>query len=73
MSYQAKPTFRHRHNAGGVIDSVCCECIVTVASATVEHQLTRYEEAHVCDPNRLHQLGADRSRLSPIGRSHDAQ
>jgi hypothetical protein len=22
MSYQAKPTFRHRQNAGGVIDSL---------------------------------------------------
>jgi hypothetical protein len=58
MLLQTKPTFRHRHNTEGVIESICCECIVTVASARIELGLTRYEEAHVCNPVRLHLLWA---------------
>jgi len=73
MTYQAHPTFRHRHNIGGGIDSICCVCALTVASAAVEEQLNQCEETHVCDPRRLHQLSADRSRSSLVGRSQDAQ
>jgi hypothetical protein len=62
MFYQAKPTFRHRHNRDGVIDSICCECLLTVASASIEFGLTPREETHVCDPIRLYQLRADPSR-----------
>ena len=61
MSIQTKPTFRHRHNRDGLIDSICCECIVTLASARIERGLTQYEEVHVCDPARLHQLWTDLS------------
>ena len=64
MSLQTKPTFRHRHSGDGVIDSICSECLLTVASARIEFGLIRDEEAHVCDPVRLHRLRADRSRLS---------
>ncbi len=62
MFFQTKPTFRHRHNKDGVIDSICCECLLTVASASIEYGLAQYEEAHVCNPVRLRQL---RSDLSP--------
>jgi hypothetical protein len=55
MSYQANPTFRHRQNSDGVIDSICCECLVTVASAHIEYGLIHDEEAHVCDPVRINQ------------------
>jgi hypothetical protein len=55
MTYQEKPAFRHRYQDSG-IDSVCCECLLTVASARVEHQLASYEEAHVCDPLDLDHL-----------------
>ena len=41
MIHQAKPTFRHKHNIGGALDSICCKCALTVASATVEHQLAQ--------------------------------
>jgi hypothetical protein len=73
MINQAKPTFRHRRNIDGFIDSICCDCLLTVASAEVEHQLAQYDEAHVCDPHRLHQLSADRSRGTLVSRGHDAQ
>jgi len=61
MSFQTKPTFRHRHSLDGIIDSICCECLLTVASASIEYGLIRHEEAHVCDPVRLNQLRADLS------------
>jgi hypothetical protein len=50
--YPAKPSFRRRHNGNGVIDSICCECLSTVASAHFECVLVPKEEAHVCDPVR---------------------
>jgi hypothetical protein len=62
MSPHPRPAFRHRHNRDGVIDSICCECLLTVASASVELGLTGHEEAHVCDPVRVYQLSADPSR-----------
>jgi hypothetical protein len=64
--FQMKPTFRHRHKKDGVIDSICCECLLTVASASVENGLAQSEEAHVCNPVRLRQLRSDLSpRSSP--------
>jgi hypothetical protein len=62
MTYQANPTFPHRHNKNGVIDSICSECLVTVASARDEDELRRLEQAHVCSPVRLYQLGSDPGR-----------
>jgi hypothetical protein len=73
MYFQTKPTFRHRHNRGGVINSICCECLLTVASASTEHGLTQYEEAHVCNPARLHQLRAQLSPRSSPDSSHEGQ
>jgi hypothetical protein len=64
MTYQAKPRFPHRHNKDGVIDSICSECLLTVASVRLDRELAKYEEAHVCDPIRLYQLGADPIRRS---------
>jgi hypothetical protein len=58
MFYPAKPSFRHRQIRDGVIDSICCECLSTVASTSIEFGLTQYEEAHVCDPIRQRQLQA---------------
>lgn len=31
MTYQEKPSFPHRYNKDGVIDSICSECLLTVA------------------------------------------
>jgi hypothetical protein len=73
MIYQAKPTFRHRHNRDGVIDTICCECFMTVASASVEQGLAQHEETHVCDPVRLHQLRADPLSRSLPNSSHGSQ
>jgi hypothetical protein len=72
MTYQTKPTFPHRHNKDGIIDSICSECLLTVASVRVERELAQYEEAHVCSPLRLRLLGADPSRRSMVGRCHGA-
>ena len=70
MTYQAKPTFPHRYNKDGTIDSICSECLLTVATVRVERELMQHEEVHVCNPLRLHQLRADpfrRSLVSPHG------
>jgi hypothetical protein len=66
MTFQAQPTFPHRHNRDGVIDSICSRCFVTIASAEVESELAQYERSHVCDPIRLYQLSADPSRRSDL-------
>jgi len=62
MALQAKPTFPHRHNRDGIVDSICSDCLLTIASSQVEGELYRLEESHVCDPLRIHQLWADPSR-----------
>ena len=50
MTYQAKPTFPHRHNKDGTVDSICSECLLTVATMRVERELTQHEEAtQVCE------------------------
>jgi hypothetical protein len=67
MFLQAKPTFRHRQNADGMIDSICSECLMSVATARVEHGLTQHEVAHVCDPVRLYRLW---SNPAPGSSSH---
>ena len=70
MTYQAKPTFPHRHNKDGTVDSICSECLLTVTTVRDERELTQHEEAHKCNPLRLHLLGADpfrRSLVSPRG------
>jgi len=69
MTDQTKPTFPHRNNKNGVIDSICSECLLTVASVRVERELAQHEAAHVCNPLRLHLLGADQFRQSFVGRS----
>jgi hypothetical protein len=50
LTYQAKPTFPHRHNKDGTVDSICSECLLTVATVRDERELTQHEEVHVCDP-----------------------
>jgi hypothetical protein len=62
MFYQAKQAFRHRQSRDGIIASICCECLATVASAHIEYGLIRNEQAHVCDPARIYQLRAAASR-----------
>jgi hypothetical protein len=62
MAYQVRPTFPHRHNRNGIVDSIGSECLVTIASTRDEQELVRHEAAHVCDLVRLYQLGADPSR-----------
>ncbi len=73
MSFQTKPTFRHRHNMRGETDSICCECVLTVASAIDEHQLTSSEEAHVCHPFRGLELNPDQLGRWLTSASHHAR
>ena len=72
MTDQAKPTFPHRHNKDGVIDSICSECLVTIASASIEQERTQYEDAHVCDLTRLYQLGTDPFCRASLDRTYGA-
>jgi hypothetical protein len=51
-----KSNFPHRLNRNGHYDSMCSVCLVTVASARNEADLTRYELGHACNPIRLSQL-----------------
>jgi hypothetical protein len=48
--------FHHRHNGDGTLDSICCGCYVTVASVREEPELAQFEDGHVCQPVRLHQV-----------------
>lgn len=42
--------FAHRFNRNGTTDTICRQCLATVATATWEAELERAERAHACDP-----------------------
>ena len=48
--------YPHRHNIGGTIDSICPDCLQTVASSRLESELHAAENNHYCDPERILQL-----------------
>lgn len=45
-----RPSFLRHVNTNGIVDSVCRNCYVTVASATKESELEEPERTHVCNP-----------------------
>ena len=42
--------FAHRINDDGTIDSICCDCFVTVGTESSEADLERVEHDHACHP-----------------------
>ena len=56
MVSSLQSTFVHRDNSDGTIDSICRECLLTVASAIWETELEHAEHDHSCDPYRLEYL-----------------
>lgn len=45
-----KVRFVRRTNINGTMDSICCKCFVTVATARREFELDGAERNHTCDP-----------------------
>ena len=54
MTSQEK--FPHRHNSNGTHDSICRECLTTVATVLRETDLSGFEFRHLCDPVRVYRL-----------------
>jgi hypothetical protein len=50
MSVQENSTFPHRLNPDKTYDSICRLCYQTIASATIESDLTMHEGLHSCAP-----------------------
>lgn len=48
-----KPRFMRRTNTNGMMDSICRQCFVTVATARNETDLDEPEQCHVCNPMLL--------------------
>jgi len=42
--------FLHRRNDDESLDSVCLECLQTIASVTREDSLAEFEREHICNP-----------------------
>jgi hypothetical protein len=42
--------FVHRSNLDGTTDSICRQCMATVATAYDIDEFFRYEQQHICDP-----------------------
>src|SRR3954452_16683815 len=45
-----KMQFPHRHNTDGSFDSICPRCVITIATAMDESDLSHSEAVHECDP-----------------------
>jgi len=41
--------FTHRKNSDGTVDSICRQCLTTIAIEDVEAMLTQKEREHICD------------------------
>jgi len=48
--------FPHRVNSDGSYDSICTDCLATIATVEDESELAGHEQAHTCNPIRLYQL-----------------
>jgi hypothetical protein len=53
MLYQQ---FSHRHNEDETHDSICRECLATIATVSNEIDLDRQESAHVCNPVNIYRI-----------------
>jgi hypothetical protein len=51
MSPESLMSFQHRHNKDGTIDSICIDCLMTIATSEVEADLAQFERDHTCDPS----------------------
>jgi hypothetical protein len=49
MAQSHPKQFVHRLNNDGTIDSICCDCFITAATATSKSALEREERMHKCD------------------------
>jgi hypothetical protein len=50
MSQAYTLQFIHRLNDDGTVDSICCDCFVTVVTAISKSDLEQEERKHTCDP-----------------------
>lgn len=68
MDLQVTPSFAHRHNKNGTIDSICKKCFSTVATSNWEFALEPQELAHVCDQLTLerYQRREEQSLTAPF-------
>jgi hypothetical protein len=53
MTSQTAPFFPHRRNKDGSFNSICLECLATVASHMTEEELREQDKQHVCDKSVL--------------------
>lgn len=51
---QAGTQFVHRSNRNGTTDTICRQCLTTVATATWEAELDRAERVHACNAGMTH-------------------
>jgi hypothetical protein len=49
MAHYARAHFPHRHNPDGSFDSICIECLQTIATRIEEVDLAQQESVHICD------------------------
>jgi hypothetical protein len=57
MTSQTAPFFPHRRNKDGSFNSICLECLATVASHMTEEELREQDKQHVCDKSVLSEPG----------------
>lgn len=68
---QAGTQFVHRSNRNGTTDTICRQCLTTVATATWEAELDRAERVHACEPGmmRVFRKTARQERVARLAHS----
>jgi hypothetical protein len=49
-------SYPHHRNTDRTFDSICPDCLITIATSELEDDLVFNEKMHRCDPSRLRQL-----------------
>jgi hypothetical protein len=66
--------FAHRKNLDGTIDTICRQCIATVATVNDESELLRHEQQHICNPVQVERFSIIKPPSSaPVEEFEDRQ
>jgi hypothetical protein len=74
MHARIRTIFPHRHNDDGSFDSICTECLETVATNEDETKLRVYELVYVCNPPKfswVRECGFLRASLRRLDKTAD--
>lgn len=66
FEFKTQPSFVHRNNGDGTLDSICTCCFTTVGTERCESNLETSEKQHVCDDCTVDTIRRHREELRVV-------